>query len=450
LPRGQYNTIPTIPQLQIPGTVQQHNIIGPFIGPYGTYYLPFVEPVAREYLGYGYGSGSQYVNTYTENSPASIDAHDQTSQTSATPQSLASSLPDSWLKSQHDDTISTAKDGFSRSEPSSSQHVVSLASVSNGLRNNDTNGVVLPNNSPHRRRFTDVPYRQDHVLQNPGINIPIGNAYQTTPAQSVSGGIPTQRSPSNTSGQSSAHAIPALGVPKTPLTNGIPAATLPEPLRILVPNLSSTSTSSARPEDPTTLPSHGILHRGSSEALRTSPSPIDLVAPTNGLVGAAASASELPATAYLSPVAETNTPADSPVVARHTNNVKQDENAKPAAKPTSAVLLNGTPVAAPIPATVVPAKSTSTLPSILPNHSVTAAQRPKSAVLTNGDAHVDPAVTSPPVTNAQPVRSIPAQNTNPWQQATGGRKGRKGKTLSIDKTSKGEPLPANEAERKGG
>jgi len=479
LPRGQYNTIPTIPQLQIQGAVQQHNLIGPFIGPYGTYYLPFVEPVAREYLGYGYGSGSQYVNTYTENSSVSTEALDQTSQTSATPQSLASSLPDSWLKSQQDDAISTAKDGFSRSEPSSSQHVVSLSSISNGLRNGDTNGIVLTNNSPHRRRFTDVPFRPDHVLQNPGTNIPIGNAHQLSPAQGVFGNVSTQRSLSNASVQSSAHTLPAFGAPKTPLTNGVPAgnlATSPEPLRIVVPNLPSTD--SAHSEDSgcadssTTLPSHSILHRGSSEALRTSPSPIDLVASSNGLPATSAPECDPPATAYLSPVAETNTPADSPIVARNINNVKHDENVRTVAKPTTAVLLNGTPVAAPArnpnPASgpAAPTNSASTLPSIVPNHSVAPAPHPKSGILANGDTHPglpslsltahtsqpEPPVTSTPSTTSQPpqpARTTQAQTTNPWQQATG-RKARKGKTLSVDKTSKGEPLPANEAERKGG
>lgn len=73
-PSAQYMMASPSPQIMrqdfvLPNGVQGQSYIGPFVSPYGHFWVPstaVVEPIAREYLGYGYGASPQLMNGYPE------------------------------------------------------------------------------------------------------------------------------------------------------------------------------------------------------------------------------------------------------------------------------------------------------------------------------------------------------------------------------------------------
>jgi len=141
---------------------------------------------------------------------------------------------------------------------------------------------------------------------------------------------------------------------------------------------------------------------------------------------------ELPATPtnVLSPVRETNTPVESPVIMRSANRGEVDE------KKSIAVQTNG----------ILPYASR-TMPAPVytqPRSTGTSSENTKPTPI----ATASEASTQPTLPSASAALRSNAVNSNPWQQAVNKKKG-KGKSLSVDR-SRGEPMPLNEAEKKGG
>jgi hypothetical protein len=474
LPRGQYNTIPGLPQMQIANSLRGQNLIGPFMGPAGMYYLPVpIEQIPREYLGYGYGTPAQYASAYSDHA---VSAYDSTQPPSPVAnQTLGTSLPEAWLRSEQDPDAVDDSSNISRSEPGPSQPIVSsVPIIVNGSRSADP-----PRHSPQRRRTMDLPYHAGPAMG--GLNIGIGNAYQAAPSQ-----LRSNESVSDV--QALTNGTPSLLIPGM-LSNDL-SATSPEPLSSLLtspPSGHNTATPEPRLQQVpvfTSPAAEATSSRRSSADSRAQVPPLDLTstaspqqvtAPTDPL-----------AVSLLSPVRETNTPVESPVVARHSppkqekrpgstfvngvNGVQvrdaREHVISPPPPPTFKALSPGgarEENQKPMP---MPSSSSNSIKSPSTNGTSTMATTSPmatSASLTAVGSPLAPPPTklpserlaSPPIsTSAAPTTTITGNpNPNPWLQATGRKK--RGKNGSIDRViektgGRGEVMPDDWRERKGG
>lgn len=414
LPRGQYGTLPAMSQMQLSNGAQQQALYGPFVGPLGQYYLQaphmnVVEQIPREYLGYGYGVPTPYMNVYSDSNTVVADGYAEERSTPSSSQHLGSSAPDSWLSSRRDD-YDGAVDNIARSEPSSSQpRVLSGPVIVNGSSSSQQRKVETPRHSPPRRRTLDLPYRVGGTTANPGMT----NSLEQYEQLSATG----SRYYTNSS-----QATLSADTNVTSYTNGS-LATSPDFLSSSVMTMSpviQSSTTSPYPyqyEQGSLPPIGDAAELDGSSSSRAPIPPLDLTVSHQELTPAR----DVPATptTVLSPVRETNTPVESPIVARSTEK-------KPAAVQTNGILPYASK-ASPAPVYNQPRPPPTSTENLKP--------LPEQS-------------SQPAPTASYPTSRPNVANSNPWQQAVSKKKG-KGKSLSLDRP-RGEPMPANEAEKKGG
>lgn len=417
VPRGQYVALPAVSQMQLANGARGQALLGPFVGPMGgQYYVQnphLVEQIPREYLGYGYAVPVQYMNVYSDPNAIVADSYTEDSSTPSTTQPLGSSAPDSWL-SEHDDYVSA--DNIARSEPGPSHPKSSGPIIVNGSSSSQQRRAETPRHSPPRRRTLDLPPRS---LNTGPVTDPDFDSHSVT--GSVNGTYNSLESDYSTQNLASSLHTPRPSEPSTTTFANDNLSTSPIGVMAMSPIVQGTSTRSRDGSaERAVQPWSGVVANG-DRGNGTSRSPIPPLDLANSCHEPALHNDTPVATpAVLSPVRETNTPVESPVVAR----TKTDENQP------SAFQTNGT--------------SQHTFKS--PPTTSLYSQPPPTAA--NSENTKPEQLSRPSATLNYDANRAHAVNSNPWQQAVSKKKG-KGKSLSVERP-RGEPMPANEAEKKGG
>jgi len=435
LARSQYGAIPAMPQLQMSNGARGQALYGPFVGPMGQYFLsapPMIEQIPREYLGYGYAVPTQFMSVYSDSNASVADIHGEDRSSPSSSQPLGSSAPDSWLSSR--DEYDTSVDNIARSEPGPLQpRVLSGPVIVNGSSSSQQRKAETPRHSPPRRRTLDLPIRSGGAPSTLVNGFEAGD--QLTSA--IGGSSDRAASPaypdySATSFVNSPQATFSAELGTTSFTNGSLADSpdvLSSAVMTMSPLLQAEYSNSYHPQ-PKTSPVPPIdddVHHGNGGP-RTPIPPLDLVG-SHREITPAHDVSVTPIT-VLSPVCETNTPVESPVFTRTADHSTVKEQ-KPVIVQTNGILSHA--------AKAMPAPLYNQ-----PRPTITTSENSKP--LDNNPEQSS--YTAPtPMPNSAVIRSN-AVSTNPWQQAVSKKKG-KSKSSSVDRP-RGEPMPANEAEKKGG
>jgi len=433
LPRNQYGALPAVTHVQMPNGGQRQALYGPY-GQLGAQFFlqaaQVIEQIPREYLGYGY---APYVNVYPDSSASVPDTHGEERSSPSSNQALGSSAPDSWLSSRED--YDAQVDNIARSEPGPSQPRVSSGPIIvNGSSSSQQRRAETPRHSPPRRRTLDLPDRtRDNTACSRSPNgVEYGDQLVTTPAATANGALsPAYPGYPTTYYATSPQATLSAETNSNSFMSGS-LATSPDFLTSSVMTMSpalqdvSANSQNGLLEQSSLLPNGNLNDPHRSGNSRSPIPPLDLAASHQEK----APSHELPATPtnVLSPVRETNTPAESPAVTRSANRTEVNEK-KPIAVQTNGILPHASR-AMPAPAYTQPRSTGASTENIKPPP--TASELSTQPILPSSSAT---------------VRST-AVNSNPWQQAVSKKKG-KGKSLSVDR-SRGEPMPVNEAEKKGG
>ena len=420
-----------------PSNLPRPAYYGPYMGPYGGYYLavPTAENLPREYLGYGIGSTPQYGQTLhdpTHSQPHTYeDFRRQESQLSPTRQPSSIGPGPLELPRSPSPRVREELEGGVQSAPLQG----SFPNYNHGIQNlsrpsQDHTPMIVNGSYPPSARLQSNETMNDDEHRRLSDSVRLSRAGSGLSLGDESFGHYHQDSQSSDL-QLQSSAYTSSFDDDTPIAESGPRA--PEYAPAIVSSepavVRSTTQMPAPPSVPQSLDSNrspsfqvspeltnGIRRSSGGNKHNIPPLDLGLGVPTSER----ASQSATSTSTVLSPVEETRTP--SPI-----NNRKH--------LPRKSVQMNG--VVMPTPPTPLPSKG----------EKVEAQNEQQNGTGVKKGAHSR-------ASSVINLGSSSAQPAGQWQQAGGSKKNKKksgqAQSDAQDKKGKGEPLPANEAARKGG